>query len=161
MPDPNHQLRVVGPAFEPAAAHRVPAGGSYQPDRLAAENPPDPLDAELTADDEAVDAGRVIRRLVVAFVAFVGIGMLNVTVLRRFDADLPPVVLLGTFAVILVATGISMMDRSTNAAREDELGGSDGCAIGACPGPRPVGELSRRLQERAEHQRRLTDGRPH
>ncbi|MGP1271990.1 MAG: hypothetical protein ACTS22_01525 [Phycisphaerales bacterium] len=140
-------LRLTNQSFA-SPAHRVPNGGLYQPDRLAAEVPPNPdlEGSDAPPDEQAADIRRVARRLVVAFVAIVAIGLINFTVLRQFNADLPPAVLLGTFAVILAATVISMADRqrSTTAENEDA---DCGCAIGACPGPRPVGELSRRAAD--------------
>lgn len=153
MADAPPPLRLSGQSFA-SPAHRVPEGGLYQPDRLAGEFPPDPSEREA---EPSLEVRRVSRRLVVAFVAVVSIGLLNFLVLRRFDADLHPLVLLGTFAVILIATVVSMIERTAPNAAGEPDSVTDGCAIGACPGPRPVGELSRRA--RAASPPRLTSGR--
>jgi hypothetical protein len=150
-PAPLLRLTVPGPAPD---ARRVPPGGYYQPDRLAGEFPPDPAERE---DESSPEVRGVSRRLVVAFAAIVSIGLLNFLVLRRFDADLHPLVLLGSFAIILTASVFSLLDRSDGRAHEAADTAADGCAIGACPGPRPVGELSRRA--RAGSVPRLTGGR--
>ncbi len=134
-------LRLADESFA-SPAHRVPNGGLYQPDRLAAEFPPNP-DLEVTPDDpEAVDIKRVARRLVVAFLAIVALGILNYTVLYRFDAELNPVVLLSAFGVILASSVLSTPNAKTRAAEPDPT--DCGCAVGMCSGPRPIGELSRK-----------------
>lgn len=159
MANPDHQIRLAGSGFDqpPPPANRVPAGGLYQPDRLAGEFPPDPNidDADTPLDDEAVDVRLVARRLVIAFIAIAAIAIINFTVLRRFSADLPPVVLLGSFAIIAGATVLSLVDRSRPLSSEidDTDPRDDGCAVGMCSGPRPIGELSRRAAARREQNR--------
>jgi hypothetical protein len=136
------QLRLAQQSFT-SPTHRVPNCGLYQPDQLAAEIPPNP-DLEDTPDDpEAVDIKRVARRLVVAFLAIVALGILNYTVLYRFGAELNPVVLLSAFGVILASSILSMTDKLRETTTEADPTDC-GCAVGMCSGPRPIGELSRK-----------------
>ncbi|MEO1585441.1 MAG: hypothetical protein AAFR96_12835 [Planctomycetota bacterium] len=136
------QLRIAQQTFT-SPTHRVPNGGLYQPDRLAAEMPPNPDLDPVPDDPEAVDIKRVARRLVVAFLAIVALGILNYTVLYRFNAELNPVVLLSAFGVILASSILSMTDK-----HRETIANADptdcGCAVGMCSGPRPIGELSRK-----------------
>jgi hypothetical protein len=156
MADTTPTLRLVNSTFI-SAAHRVPEGGLYQPDRLAAEYPPNPVDAPAEMGEETVELRQVARRLVVALVAMIGLAVLNFALLRRFGADLPPVALLTLFGVIAGAAVLSLIDRS-KPARVETSHAVDGCAVGACPGPRPVGELTRRAAAQRQTPR-LTDGR--
>lgn len=126
--------------------HRVPNGGLYQPDQLAAEMPPNP-DLDEIPETEDVDIKRVARRLVVAFLAIVGLGILNYTVLYRFGAELHPVVLLGAFGVILAASVLSIPGNARQAQAQTDPADC-GCAVGMCSGPRPIGELSRKAAAR-------------
>lgn len=135
-------LRLTQQSFT-SPSHRVPNGGLYQPDRLAAEMPPNPDLQDVPEDADAVDIKRVARRLVVAFLAIVALGILNYTVLYRFGAELNPVVLLATFGVILVSTILSMSDKQRETTAEPDPTDC-GCAVGMCSGPRPIGELSRK-----------------
>ncbi|MEL6797562.1 MAG: hypothetical protein AAFO89_12170, partial [Planctomycetota bacterium] len=151
------QLRIAQQTFT-SPAHRVPNGGLYQPDQLAGEMPPNPdLDEtpEAPLDEQDVDIKRVARRLVVAFLAIVALGILNYTVLYRFDAELNPVVLLTAFGVILASSILSMTDKKSDATAEPDPTDC-GCAVGMCSGPRPIGELSRKAAaQRAAMNRRL------
>lgn len=149
-------LRLTQQSFV-SAAHRVPNGGLYQPDQLAAEFPPNPDLDDAPEDPQAVDIKRVARRLVVAFLAIVALGILNYTVLYRFGAELNPVVLLATFGVILVATILSMSDNSQPSTLTEESEADCGCAVGMCSGPRPIGELSRKA---AAHRASMRSGLP-
>lgn len=135
------QLRIAQQTFT-SPTHRVPNGGLYQPDQLAGEMPPNP-DLDETPEAEDVDIKRVARRLVVAFLAIVALGILNYTVLYRFGAELNPVVLLTAFGVILASSILSMTDKKSEATAEPDPTDC-GCAVGMCSGPRPIGELSRK-----------------
>lgn len=150
------QLRIVRQTFT-SPTHRVPNGGLYQPDQLAGEMPPNP-DLDETPEAEDVDIKRVARRLVVAFLAIVALGILNYTVLYRFGAELNPVVLLTAFGVILASSILSMTDKKSEAAAEPDPADC-GCAVGMCSGPRPIGELSRKAAaQRAAMNPRLPRG---
>lgn len=135
-------------------ARRVPTGGSYQPDKLAYDIPDD-LPPETPI--EQTDGGRLAKRLIIAFVLIIGIGVINIAVLRRYSVDLPPLVLLGTFGVILIASLAPMFESAMQQPRADEDDDDcrdEGCAVGCCSGPRPIGELSRKAR-RHLHQNRL------
>ncbi|MEO0631089.1 MAG: hypothetical protein AAFY46_10225 [Planctomycetota bacterium] len=150
------QLRIAQSTFT-SPTHRVPNGGLYQPDQLAGEVPPNP-DLDDTPEAEDVDIKRVARRLVVAFLAIVALGILNYTVLYRFDAELNPVVLLTAFGVILASSILSMTDKQREASAEPDPTDC-GCAVGMCSGPRPIGELSRKAAaQRAAMNPRLPRG---
>ncbi|MEO1717514.1 MAG: hypothetical protein AAFR76_10420 [Planctomycetota bacterium] len=150
------QLRIAQQTFT-SPTHRVSNGGLYQPDQLAGEMPPNP-DLDDTPEAEDVDIKRVARRLVVAFLAIVALGILNYTVLYRFNADLNPVVLLTAFGVILASSILSMTDKQRETSTEPDPTDC-GCAVGMCSGPRPIGELSRKAAaQRAAMNPRLPRG---
>lgn len=128
-------------------ARRVPTGGSYQPDKLAYDIPGD-LPPETPI--EQTDGGRLAKRLIVAFVLIVGMGIVNITVLRRYGVDMPPAVLLGVFAVILIASVISAVEAGSKRTPAEDDCADEGCAVGCCSGPRPVGELTRKARERMQ-----------
>lgn len=126
-----HQLKITGP-FVPAS--RTPTGGDYQPDQLA-----DEIAAQGEPEEPLTDGGRMFRRLI----ATLGIAMLvagiNFFVLRRFELELPPYLLMTTFGVIGVAgvmAAIAGRGDEPKQGRPDACD-SDGCAVGMCPGPRP------------------------
>ena len=122
-------------------ARRVPSGGTYQPDRLAFEIPDDVL-------GEETDGGKLAKRLSIAFVLIAIIAIFNFVFLRKWDMDLAPEVLLGTFGVILIASILPAFEAKPESEYDDDTCDSDGCAIGCCQGPRPIGELSRKAARR-------------
>lgn len=134
-------LRFVG------EARRVPTGGAYQPDRLAYDIPGD-LPPETPI--EQTDGGRLAKRLIIAFVAIIALGVVNIALLRRYGLDLPPVVLLSAFGVIFAASVIPSIEGRSKSPREEDACADEGCAVGCCSGPRPVGELSRKARERMQ-----------
>ena len=134
-------------------ARRVPEGGSYQPDKLAFEIPDDVL-------GEETDGGKLAKRLIIAFILIAITAVLNLVVLRKWDMDLPPMVLLGAFGVIFVASILPSFEAKQESFEDvDESCSSDGCAVGCCQGPRPIGELSRKAAQR-RNQRRLPTRHP-
>lgn len=134
-------------------ARRVPTGGSYQPDKLAFDVPDD-LPPETPI--EQTDGGKLAKRLIVAFVLIVGIAVINIAVLRRYNVDLAPMVLLGVFAVILMASIVPSIENAMQQQRsnedEDDCA-DDGCAVGCCSGPRPMGEMTRKARQRMNQHR--------
>ena len=137
-------------------ARRVPTGGAYQPDRLAFDIPGD-LPPETPVEE--TDGGRLAKRLIIAFVAIIALGVVNIAVLRRFGVDLPPLVLLGSFGVILAASVLPSFEGRAKASSEDDACADEGCAVGCCSGPRPVGELSRKARQRMQSQNYRLPGR--
>jgi len=130
----------------------VPTGGSYQPEKLAYDIPGD-LPPEIPIEE--TDGGRLAKRLIVAFLLIVAIGVINIAVLRRYDVDLPPIVLLGVFGVILVANLVPSFENAMQRRDDAEEDCTDeGCSVGCCSGPRPIGELSRKARQHMQ-QRRL------
>lgn len=138
-------LRLAG---EPA--RRVPTGGAYQPDNLAYEIPDDLPGEEF----DETDGGKLAKRLIIAFVLIAAIALVNILVLRRFDMDLHPMVLFGAFGVILFSSVLSAIESKPKRVSEETSGSEDmGCAVGCCQGPRPIGELSRKAQQRRNQMR--------
>ena len=134
-------------------ARRVPTGGTYQPDKLAYDIPDD-LPPETPI--EQTDGGRLAKRLIIAFVLIVGIGVINIAVLRRYSVDLPPLVLFGVFGVILVASLAPMFENAMQQPRsddDDDHCSDDGCSVGCCSGPRPIGEMTRKARQRMNQNR--------
>lgn len=136
-------------------ARRVPTGGTYQPDRLAYDIPGD-LPPETPI--EQTDGGRLAKRLIIAFLLIVAFGVVNIAVLRRYDVDLPPVALLGIFGVILIASVLPAFESAMQRRGPDEDDADEGCAVGCCSGPRPVGELSRRARRHTQQHRLPGEG---
>ena len=114
---------------------RVPVGGRYQPDRFAGDSLPFETDEEPTTD-----LGRLARRLVIAGVLIVALAVLNIFVLRRWGMDLPPEILFVSFGVIATASLMSLGDLpQSKKPKQLALPHNDaGCAVGCCPGPRPL-----------------------
>ena len=138
-------LRPDGSPGRPA--RRVPEGGSYQPDKLAFEIPDDVL-------GEETDGGKLAKRLIIAFILIAITAVLNLVVLRKWDMDLPPMVLFGAFGVIFVASILPSFEAKPESFEdEDESSSSDGCAVGCCQGPRPIGELTRKAAQRRNQAR--------
>ena len=137
-------LKLAG---EPAT--RVPSGGSYQPDKLAYEIPDD-LPPEPFED---TDGGKLAKRLIIAFVLIATTAVLNFVVLRRYDMDLHPVVLLGSFGIILIASILPAIESGMSKDNSEPEPIDDACAVGCCQGPRPIGELSRKAAARRNQMR--------
>jgi len=146
MAENRDNLRFTHPPGEPA--RRVPEGGMYQPDMLAFEIPDDILGDET-------DGGKLAKRLIIAFILIAITAVLNFVFLRKWDMDLPPMVLLGAFGVIFVASILPSFEAKPESFEDDDDSSSSGggCAIGCCQGPRPIGELSRKAAQRRDQSR--------
>jgi hypothetical protein len=127
-------------------ARRVPSGGTYQPDKLAFEIPDDVL-------GEETDGGKLAKRLSIAFVLIAIIAIFNFVFLRKWEMDLAPEVLLGTFGVIFIASILPSFEAKPDLQNDDDSCDSDGCSVGCCQGPRPIGELSRKAAQRRNQMR--------
>ncbi|GAB5495705.1 MAG: hypothetical protein Phyf2KO_07850 [Phycisphaerales bacterium] len=130
-------------------ATRVPTGGSYQPDKLAYDIPDD-LPPEPFED---TDGGKLAKRLIIAFVLIAATAVLNFVVLRRYEMDLHPVVLLGSFGVILIASILPAIESGMTKESQEQEPIDNSCAVGCCQGPRPIGELSRKAAARRNQMR--------
>ncbi|HED54111.1 MAG TPA: hypothetical protein ENJ00_07910 [Phycisphaerales bacterium] len=142
--------RLVGDlANSPPPARRTPTGGTYQPDKLAYDIPDDlPPDPDF----DQTDGGKLAKRLVIAFVLIVAAAVFNFVFLRRWEMDLHPIVLLGAFAIILIASIISAIQAQPEPIETDP-DASCGCSVGCCSGPRPIGELSRKVARQRHNAR--------
>ncbi|MEO0513126.1 MAG: hypothetical protein AAF108_09560 [Planctomycetota bacterium] len=144
-------LRLVGSAPHGSGnadrAQRVATGGLYQPDRLAADQPP-AFATEPETDGPETDGGRLFRRLLIALGLIIALVFGNAIMLRHFGVGLGPEILFSAFAVIAIAgvlTGLQRRDDEHSAderdadSRRSEPSRSEpeGCAVGLCPGPRP------------------------
>ncbi len=92
-------------------------------------------------DDRNKESSRLARRLLIAFILIVLLGVGFYIVLPYFGLRLPPFVPILCFGAIAVGallnTGETPYERSP---QDDEHGctGEGGCAVGMCPGPRPL-----------------------
>lgn len=139
-------LRLVQSGDDQPArpATRVPTGGYYQPDRLAS----DLEDVHVDPDEPLTDGGRVLRRLLASGGVILFVACINFFVLARYGLELPPYLLLTTFAVIATAGILACFAESDAQAESNQLAKKpdardEGCAVGLCPGPRPPRFLSK------------------
>lgn len=130
-------------------ARRVPSGGSYQPDKLAYDIPDDLPGLPI----EETDGGKLAKRLSIAFVLIAITAIVNFVVLRRWNVDLPPEILFGAFGVIAIASILPSFESKPDSKDDYDSEASEGCAIGCCQGPRPIGELSRKAAQRRDQLR--------
>ncbi len=128
----------------------MPTGGAYQPDKLAYDIPGD-LPPETPIEE--TDGGKLAKRLIIAFLLIVAIGVVNIAVLRRYDVDLPPIVLLGVFGVILIASIVPSFENAVQRRDVEDDCTDEGCSVGCCSGPRPIGELSRKARQHLDQHR--------
>lgn len=116
---------LIGPGFEPAAVE-----------------PEVPESAEC---GDGAEGRRLLVRLVIAFIAIVGIAVLCFGVLPAAGVYLHPLVPLAAFGAIAVAVLLNASSEGqfeSKARTEDESCGCDGRPVGCCPGPRPPRFLS-------------------
>lgn len=134
MTAPN--LRLARPTEDdPRPASRVPAGGSYQPDRLADEQPASQPGGSGRPE---TDGGQLFIRLSIAFGVIMGLLAINFVLLERFGLGLPPEILLSAFGVIAIAGVVAAFQGAPDAEEPTKRSDADdGCAVGLCPGPRP------------------------
>jgi len=96
-------------------------------------------------DERNKESTRLLRRLIVAFVLVVLLGVFSYAVLPTWGVRLHPMVPALSFIAILVGallTGSGGEDRGSESDKDpppDPNGcDDDGCAVGMCPGPRPL-----------------------
>ncbi len=113
--------------------------------RIGPETPSDPSDlleqarAEARRREEEDKLGaRVARRLFLAFVACLIIGVLCFVVVPNYAGiTIPPLVPLLSFGAIAAGTLVTM-PRDESVPNDEPGACDDGNPIGCCPGPRPL-----------------------
>ncbi len=98
-------------------------------------------------DDRNKEGVKLARRLIVAFILILILGVVFYAVLPRWGLRLPPIVPALSFVAILIGAVLSAMDQHAPDDREDRGDTrvldqrsckDDGCAVGMCSGPRPL-----------------------
>jgi len=97
-------------------------------------------------DERNKESTRLLRRLIVAFVLVVLLGVFSYAVLPSWGVRLHPMVPALSFIAILIGallTGFGGGDGGDKGPPRDPNGhddgvDDDGCAVGMCPGPRPL-----------------------
>lgn len=94
-------------------------------------------------DDRNKESHRLARRLLIAFVLIVLLGVGFYIVLPHYGLRLPPFVPILCFFSIALGAFLSAGDTPYDHSIEDDdedpgCGGDGGCAVGMCPGPRPL-----------------------
>jgi len=101
-------------------------------------------------DEQNKEGVKLARRLVVAFVLILILGVVFYVVLPEFGLKLDPIVPVLSFLAILVGAVMTAVEENKDADGlgedddddDDSCGsggcGNDGCAVGMCPGPRPL-----------------------
>ncbi|MEQ8769868.1 MAG: hypothetical protein RIB60_05095 [Phycisphaerales bacterium] len=113
--------------------------------RIGPETPRNPTDlleqarAEARRREEEDKLGaRVARRLLLAFIACLIIGVLCFVVVPNYAGiTIPPIVPLLSFGAI-AAGALVTMPRDESAPKGDARDCDEGNPIGCCPGPRPL-----------------------
>jgi len=111
----------------------------------------------IRAEDENNREGvKLARRLVIAFILIVLLGVVFYAVLPQYGLRLDPMVPLLSFLAILIGAVLTAVeeakDSDDQSDSDDENNGSsgccnndknEGCAVGMCPGPRPLRMFSK------------------
>ncbi len=109
----------------------------------------------IRAEDENNKEGvKLARRLVVAFILIVLLGVVFYAVLPQYGLKLDPMIPVLSFLTILIGAVLTAAEEAKDSDDPDdpddpddndnESGGccngdqNDGCAVGMCPGPRPL-----------------------
>lgn len=96
---------------------------------------------------------RLARRLIIAFVLVMVTGITMIAILPSFGIHLPMPVVLLALSVIIVGSIMSFMGDHpvpTPADEHVDAEATDGCAVGMCPGPRPLRMFSDPKQPRED-----------
>jgi undecaprenyl pyrophosphate phosphatase UppP len=98
-------------------------------------------------DEQNKEGVRLARRLLIAFILIVILGVVFYVVLPEYGLKLDPMVPVLSFLAILIGAVMTAVEenRDSDDSDDDEdysCGssgcGGDGCAVGMCPGPRPL-----------------------
>ena len=130
MDDEHPNTTITGPLIGPGAPEDDGA------DRLEAAR------QRVRAEDERnKESTRLLRRLIVAFILIVILGIVSYALLPQWGVRLHPMVPLLSFIAILVGallTGSEREDEDDDDPDDPGGGVDEGCAVGMCPGPRPL-----------------------
>lgn len=108
----------------------------------------------VRAEDEQNKEGvKLARRLVVAFILILILGVVFYVVLPEYGLKLDPMVPVLSFVAILVGAVMTAAEENKDPDDSDDDDsddscnsggcGGDGCAVGMCPGARPLRMFSR------------------
>lgn len=98
-------------------------------------------------DEQNKEGVKLARRLIVAFILILLLGVIFYAVLPQWGLRLPPIVPALSFIAILAGAVLSAMDQTKSDDPTDPDGtrvldqrtcNDDGCAVGMCSGPRPL-----------------------
>ncbi len=100
-------------------------------------------------DEQNKEGVKLARRLVIAFILIVLLGVVFYVVLPQYGLKLDPIVPVLSFLAILIGAVMTAVEENKDSDNSDDdsndesggcCGGSDndGCAVGMCSGPRPL-----------------------
>ncbi|MFK7758669.1 MAG: hypothetical protein AB8C13_01840 [Phycisphaerales bacterium] len=98
-------------------------------------------------DEHNREGVKLARRLIIAFILILILGVVFYIVLPQFGLKLDPIVPALSFLAILVGAILTARDELDNDPFNDDplddddpdnSCNNDGCAVGMCPGPRPL-----------------------
>ena len=90
-------------------------------------------------DDRNKESSKLARRLLIAFILIVLLGVGFYIVLPHYGLRLPPFVPIVCFIAIAIGALLNTGDPPYDYdADPDDDGCDGGCAVGMCPGPRPL-----------------------
>jgi len=138
---------ISGPGFDPEPS---PEPG-IEDDRPLRIGPGgiEPTDFVREETDEDREAGaRLARRLLVAFILVGAIWVVFVTILSSWIPPMVPILVSLVIMVGAIMAGAEDVNRPVAQDDDGPQGCDDGCAVGMCGGPRPLGEMSRRARDR-------------
>ena len=104
----------------------------------------------IRAEDEQNKEGvKLARRLIVAFILILILGVVFYVVLPQYGLKLDPIVPVLSFLAILIGAVMTAVEENKDSDDseddpDDDSGGccggsnNDGCAVGMCSGPRPL-----------------------
>ena len=109
-------------------------------------------------DEQNKEGTKLAKRLIVAFILILFLGVIFYIVLPLYGLKLDPIVPVMSFLAILIGAIMTAVeenkdsngsDDSDDSDDEDNRSGgccndnNDGCAVGMCPGPRPLRMFSK------------------
>jgi hypothetical protein len=96
------------------------------------------LRAENEANRYEEQGRRLARRLIIAFVLVVLLAIVFFIVVPRMGVHLPVIVPVLCFATIVVGSLVAHAGDAPESRRRAKPDQDCGCAVGCCPGPRPL-----------------------